>query len=980
MATYRFAQRFMSFTSVVLLLSLAVQMTVSDAAAGASHSLSSSSAAGRSRPANAQPQIVSPRLELVGQFGGTLTAFAVNGEWAYGGIGPRMKVFDISDPADLRIVGETAVLPAMLVDLAASGRYVYAAMRDYGIRVFDVVDPAAPVEVGSFFQADLKIRALAIEGNYIYVTHDAGLSILDISDPLAPAPLGAMALPAPDGGRELVVMDQIVYVAAYRGGIRIVDASDPAAPVEIGSLPTAAPAQDLAVAPPYIYAVTDRALVTINAADLAAPVQLGSYPISDLTSGFLPPNVAVAGRYVYVTATAALLAFDVANPALPVQISATPLIQKPIDLIVDDRFIYAAGKSSIQQFSSPLPAPASPFGFFASPDAMDAIAIESSYATIADQTGLQILDISNSLAPVQIGHYPMAAGAQDVTVATSLAYVIDRSQHGLHILDLANPATPVELSYFELPSSILYLQVVDSWVFLVDVHKLHVLDVSIPQQPVELASVATSSSNREMDIAGGYAYIATINGISIVDIKNPKLPVLAASYPLMGGADGMLVADGYAFVRSISGVHILDLANPIAPHELGVVEANIPHLAVAGSHLYLDGYDRLDMFDISDPSAPVYVSSYQPANLRVRDLVLARNQIFLAATSGLFIADLNALIAPPVEVGRRLLPLSRVTDITVAGDFVYTTDELRLLSIFDVADPTAPTEVGHVDRTYPDWYSDNDIEVANGYAYVVNNGLLHVFNITDPAQPVGITRPLTISYVTDVAIAGDYAYAVGDFYDMVHVVGLYSIDIKDPERPELVDGIPLPWAADEFRSRTVALSGDYAYVGGAFYHWRTRYSGNLAVVDVANPAQLAVTGVTEPGATWGVAVDGSYAYAVASRNYFEHYERLFVVDVRNPALPRPVGWADISGAYWSNIVVARQRAYFTSPSGLTIFDIRRTQAPVPLFTDPLMGWPTRAAVDGEYVYVATEAAGFFIYRYVEPPALPQSWLPLMLRR
>jgi len=693
MATYRFAQRFMSFTSVVLLLSLAMQMTVSDAAAGASHSLSSSSAAGRSRPANAQPQIVPPRLELVGQFGGTLTAFAVNGEWAYGGIGPRMKVFDISDPADLRIVGETAVLPAMLVDLAASGRYVYAAMRDYGIRVFDVVDPAAPVEVGSFFQADLKIRALVIEGNYIYVTHDAGLSIFDISDPLAPAPLGAMALPAPDGGRELVVMDQIVYVAAYRGGIRIVDASDPAAPVEIGFLPTAAPAQDLAVAPPYIYAVTDKALVTINAADLAAPVQLGSYPISDLTSGFLPPNVAVAGRYVYVTATAALLAFDVANPALPVQISATPLIQKPIDLIVDDRFIYAAGKFSVQLFS------------------------------------LQILDIST-----------------------------------------------------------------------------------------------------------------------------------------------------------------------------------------------------------------------------------------------------------PVEMGRIMFPLSRVTDIKVAGDFVYTTDDLRLLSIFDVADPTAPTEVGHVDRTYPDWYSDNDIEVANGYAYVVNNGLLHVFNITDPAQPVGITRPLTISYVTDVAIAGDYAYAVGDFYDMVHVVGLYSIDIKDPERPELVDGIPLPWAADEFRSRTVALSGDYAYVGGAFYHWRTRYDGNLAVVDIANPAQLAVTGVTELGATWGVAVDGSYAYAVASRNYLEHYERLFVVDVRNPALPRPVGWADISGAYWGNIVVARQRAYFTSPSGLTIFDIRRTQAPVPLFTDPLMGWPTRAAVDDEHVYVGTEAAGFFIYRYVEPPALPQSWLPLMLRR
>ena len=970
MVANRVTQRFVPVIGVVLLLSLLWQMAIPDAAARSPDGSRSPSTPGRSQPADSKPQIDLPRLELVGQFGGSLTAFAVNGEYAYGGIGPRMKVLDTSDPEHPRIVGETGVLPVMLADLVVSGQYVYVAMRDDGIRVFDVADPTAPVEVGSFSQTDLKIRALAIEGDYLYLTHDAGLSILDISDPPVPVLLSTIPLPAPDGGRELVVEDQIVYVAAYSGGIRILDASDPSAPVEVGSLQTAAPAQDLALAAPHVYAVTSNALVIVDATDLTDPVQVSSYPISD-PPALMPFSIAAHNGYVYVTAHNRLLVFNVVNPALPVEVGSIYLSQEPIDVMVDDRYIYMAGEYSFQLFLPPQPASPPAVGFFASTNSMDDIAIESSYAYIADQTGLQILDISNPFVPVQIGHYAMAAGAQDVTVATPLAYVLDQDRGGLHILDLTHPAAPVELSYYELSSSILHLQVVDSWVFLVDVNKLHVLDVAIPQQPVEIASLEISISNREMDIAGGYAYIATIVGISIVDVHNPILPVLTTFYPLIGGTEGMLVAEGYIYARSISGIHILHLADPTAPRELGVVEANVPHLAVAGSNLYLDGYDRLMLFDISDPSAPVFISSYRPAGLQVPDLVLSDDHIFLAATSGLFIFDLNALIVPPVEVGRIVFPLNHVADIKVAGDFVYTVDDLSFLSIFDVADPATPIPISSVDKPYPGWTLDADIEVANDDAYVVNNGLLHIFNITYPSLPVEVTHTLSLPHVTDLALAGHYAYAASDN-------GLDSIDIQNPEQPELLDSIPLPWTGDEFLSRSVALSGHYTCVGGAFYHWRTRHSGNLAVVDIANPAQLAMTGTTDLGATWSVAVNGSYAYATASRDHYEHYERLFTVDVSNPVLPTPVAWSDVSYTYRSSIVISQQRAYFASSSGLTIFDIRNPLTPVPLLTEPLIGWPTRAVVDGDHVYVATKAAGFFIFRYVEPSTLPQSWLPMIL--
>lgn len=701
MATNRFVHSLVSVIRVALLLVVTSQMAISDAAARSLDSALSPIPVNRPQPADSQPQIVPPRLEVVGQFGGTLTAFAVSGELAYGGVGPRMKILDISDPTDLRVVGETGVLPAMLVDLAVSGRYVYVAMRDYGIRIFDVVDPTAPVAVGSFSQTDLKIRALVVEGGHIYLTHDAGLSILDISDPTAPVALSTVPLPAPDGGREMVVVDQIVYVAAYRGGVRIVDASDPSAPIEVGFLQTASSAQDLAVIEPTIYVVTSNALVSIDAADLTNPVQISSYPINE------PTNVAVANSYAYVTANYAMIAFNVAAPALPVQVSVTDLFQNAVDLVVDDRFIYAAG------------------------------------------------------------------------------------QYGFQVFLPTQPTSPPAVGFF--------------------------------------------------------------------------------------------------------------------------------------------------------------------------------------ATMG----DISALSTPPVEMGRMVFPSGRVTDITVAGDFVYTTGDTRLLSIFDVADPTTPTEVGRVDRPYPNPYPENDIEVANGYAYVVDNGLLHIFNITDPAQPVGIAHPLTISHVTDVAIAGDYAYAAGEFADLYYGESLYSIDIQNPEQPRLADSVAIAWTGDEFLSRTVTLAGQFAYVGGAFNHWREGNSGNLVIVDISNPEQLAEAGDCRIGAVWSLATYGNYVYATTSSGRLGIYNRLYTVDVSNPLLPTWVARSD--APYRSHILVAGQRAYLTSSGGLTVFDIRHPLAPVPLLTEPLMGWPTRATVDGDHVYVATEAAGFFIYRYVEPPALPQSWLPVILR-
>jgi len=66
-------------------------------------------------------------VELVGQIGGAVLAVAVEGRYAYVGVGPRLVVLDVADPARPVEVGRTDMLPGVVEGVAVSGSYAYVA-------------------------------------------------------------------------------------------------------------------------------------------------------------------------------------------------------------------------------------------------------------------------------------------------------------------------------------------------------------------------------------------------------------------------------------------------------------------------------------------------------------------------------------------------------------------------------------------------------------------------------------------------------------------------------------------------------------------------------------------------------------------------------------------------------------------------------------------------------------------------------------
>jgi len=143
---------------------------------------------------------------------------AVDHERLYIGIKQTMTIFDISNPASPKTIGTYELevpeglvteLPfytgeihwgnwASIIDMHASGNYVYVTFGAGQVRVIDVSDPLFPKEVAEIDLSGFGI-ALTLEDDYLYITKSdvesqrLQLVIVDISEPSNPKVIDSLA-------------------------------------------------------------------------------------------------------------------------------------------------------------------------------------------------------------------------------------------------------------------------------------------------------------------------------------------------------------------------------------------------------------------------------------------------------------------------------------------------------------------------------------------------------------------------------------------------------------------------------------------------------------------------------------------------------------------------------------------------------------------------------------------------------------------
>jgi len=242
---------------------------------------------------------------MVGQVGGATQAIAVQGDYAYVGVGLRLVVLDVSDPAELREVGASQPFPHFVEDVVAEAgawdspgyaegvaiadNIAHIADGPYGLRVVDVTNPAHPTEIGFAYDMNFAFDVV-VEGSYAYIAAaGAGLLIADVSDPAHPVELASLDTPGYAYGIDVV--RDTAYVADGWEGLYMVNVTDPS------SYETPGWAFDVVASDNLAYVA--NAFKGLQIVDITDPVHPEKVGGEDVWGG-LARNVAVAGGAAYV--------------------------------------------------------------------------------------------------------------------------------------------------------------------------------------------------------------------------------------------------------------------------------------------------------------------------------------------------------------------------------------------------------------------------------------------------------------------------------------------------------------------------------------------------------------------------------------------------------------------------------------------------------------------------------------------------------
>lgn len=443
---------------------------------------------------------------------------------------------------------------------------------------------------------------------------------------------------------------------------------------------------------------------------------------------------------------------------------------------------------------------------------------------------LIILDITDPTNPLECGHW----GTGELTygwrldVSGNYAYIGTSSNKNLYIVDVSDPYNPSLAAIWTMPNGcVSSIAVKDTIAFVVEYHwGLWAIDVSDPTNPIVLDSIRGDHDPNASDVKllGNYAYLSTrYEGFRIIDISDPANMVTVGITPgSWGYTEGIHPIENYVFATSstegIACWSTYNMANPQFCSQIEVL-GEVYCLKVVGNYLYIGPRNGgIWVIDISDPANPSLVNYVEGIWGRYYSIAHQGNYLYiLGAWGGLNILDISDPANPEVVIedwGPN--GFGSYGAIYVEGDYAYYnaggTPAYGALRIVNISDPFNPHLVTQTDTTvyYIAKYKDN-------YLVVTSQSGLHIFDISDTANPFIVGTCPGDRYLCPVAIKGDIAFAgVSQHFQ--------SIDISNVSNPVVLWEGPYGYVPKD-----ISIKGNYAYCTS---------SGDLRVYDISDPSNL----------------------------------------------------------------------------------------------------------------------------------------------
>jgi hypothetical protein len=339
----------------------------------------------------------------------------------------------------------------------------------------------------------------------------------------------------------------------------------------------------------------------------------------------------------------------------------------------------------------------------------------------------------------------------------------------------------------------------------------------------------------------------------------------------------------------------------------------------------------------------------------VNDVSVSGNVMAMNSGGRVLIVDISNPAAP-VELSSLNLR-SMATCVRLRGDYLYVSGDEHALCfrVYDISNPAAPVEV-YAECGLP--YAVLDMAWYGNVAYTLFNGDIRSWDMSDPAHAV--KRDYVYGRADGLTVSGDYLYVTTDMAKF-RVYNLLANRFKPPLLAEVT--LPSPATA----GGPIAIQGDYAYVAGHGYEC------DMAIVSISNPLAPVVVGTipntrTDPSYNSVISVSNGILYVVP---FMSSAVKLYDV-AGSPAAPVQIGTI-ATNAQVDGVRAMGTRAYvYDEDAGVIIVDCSNPAAPVRLGNVLSPAWMTKDCKVGNLLYVADKWNGFTILDVSDPRHIPMN--------
>jgi len=184
--------------------------------------------------------------------------------------------------------------------------------------------------------------------------------------------------------------------------------------------------------------------------------------------------------------------------------------------------------------------------------------------------------------------------------------------------------------------------------YVVGKSDLSVYDISVPDQPKPTAVKKMDMGVETIFPYQNMLFVGANDGLYIFDNQQPADPKFLSKYVHIMSCDPVVAQNNYAYVTLRAGracgnwlgrsrLDIIDISNPSAPAQVNSLSMDEPYgLGVSGHRLFVcEGQKGLKVFDISTPKLPFLL--YSVRDMHAYDVIpQPNNTLILTGQDGIF--------------------------------------------------------------------------------------------------------------------------------------------------------------------------------------------------------------------------------------------------------------------------------------------------------------------------------------------------------